>query len=94
MRDALIHRFSLFINDESPIDSLCDCYTCRHYSRAYLCHLFRSNEITYHRLATLHNLHYYLSLARGAREAILQGQFKAYRARFYDLRKMEVPDEY
>ncbi|WP_300731715.1 tRNA guanosine(34) transglycosylase Tgt [uncultured Helicobacter sp.] len=87
-------KSAAFINDESPIDSLCDCYTCRHYSRAYLCHLFRSNEITYHRLATLHNLHYYLSLARGAREAILQGQFKAYRARFYDLRKMEVPDEY
>lgn len=83
-----------FINDQSPIDSLCDCYTCVHYTRAYLCHLFRSNEITYHRLATLHNLYYYIHLLKGAREAILQGTFTQYRARFYELREMEIPNEY
>jgi len=83
-----------YANDENPIDSKCDCYTCKNFSRAYLCHLFRSNEITYHRLASLHNLHYYLSLTKGAREAILAGRFKEYRALFYNLREMEIPDEY
>ena len=74
-----------YANDENPIDSKCDCYTCKNFSRAYLCHLFRSNEITYHRLASLHNLHYYLSLTKGVREAILAGRFKEYRALFYNL---------
>ena len=83
-----------YVNDQNPIDSKCDCYTCTHFTRAYLCHLFRSNEITYHRLASLHNLHYYLQLTRGAREAILEGRFKAYRALFYQLREMEIPNEY
>ncbi|CUU40663.1 tRNA guanosine(34) transglycosylase Tgt [Helicobacter typhlonius] len=83
-----------YANDENPIDSKCDCYTCKNFSRAYLCHLFRSNEITYHRLASLHNLHYYLSLTKGARETILAGRFKEYRALFYNLREMEIPDEY
>ncbi|TLD86843.1 MULTISPECIES: tRNA guanosine(34) transglycosylase Tgt [Helicobacter] len=83
-----------YANDENPIDSKCDCYTCKNFSRAYLCHLFRSNEITYHRLASLHNLHYYLSLTKGVREAILAGRFKEYRALFYNLREMEIPDEY
>lgn len=83
-----------FLNDQSPIDDLCNCYTCKHFSRAYLCHLFRSSEISYHRLASLHNLHYYLNLLKGAREAILQGRFKDYRATFYNLREMDVPYEY
>lgn len=83
-----------FANDTSPIDTKCSCYTCQNYTRAYLCHLFRSQEITYHRLASLHNLHYYLELVRGAREAIINGQFAAYRQRFYQLREMELPDEY
>ena len=83
-----------FANDTSPIDEKCSCYTCQNYTRAYLCHLFRSQEITYHRLASLHNLHYYLNLVREAREAILQGAFAAYRQNFYQLREMEVPNEY
>ena len=83
-----------FANDTSPIDELCSCYTCQNYTRAYLCHLFRSQEITYHRLASLHNLHYYLNLVREAREAIINGDFGAYRQKFYHLREMEVPDEY
>lgn len=83
-----------FANDTSPIDEKCSCYTCQNYTRAYLCHLFRSQEITYHRLASLHNLHYYLNLVREAREAILQGAFVAYRQNFYQLREMEVPNEY
>ncbi|WP_104743348.1 tRNA guanosine(34) transglycosylase Tgt [Helicobacter cinaedi] len=83
-----------FATDTSPIDEKCSCYTCQNYTRAYLCHLFRSQEITYHRLASLHNLHYYLNLVRETREAILQGAFAAYRQNFYHLREMEVPNEY
>lgn len=83
-----------YADDKSPIDTQCECYTCQRFSRAYLRHLFRANEITYHRLASLHNLHYYLHLTKGARAAILAGRFKEYRTRFYDLREMETPNEY
>lgn len=84
-------KSSKFINDNAPIDETCECYTCKHYSRAYLCHLFRSNEITYYRLASLHNLSYYLNLVHGAREAILKQDFSNYRAKFYEKREMRLP---
>lgn len=74
-------------DDENPIDYHCVCYTCKRYSRGYLHHLFRAGEITYHRLATLHNLSYYLSLVRGAREAILQNRWSEYRREFYARRE-------
>ncbi|MFP4208030.1 MAG: tRNA guanosine(34) transglycosylase Tgt [Wenzhouxiangella sp.] len=56
--------------DTRPIDEACDCYACRHYSRAYLKHLHKCNEILGHRLATIHNLHYYQHLMRTLRAAI------------------------
>ncbi len=71
------------VRSDEPIDSRCDCYTCRNYSRGYLNHLFRAKELSYFRLASLHNLHYYLTLMRGAREAILEGRFEAFREDFY-----------
>ena len=61
--------------DAAPLDPACDCYTCRHYSRAYLYHLERCNEILGSRLNTIHNLHYYLGLMRRMREAILESRF-------------------
>lgn len=73
--------------DSASIDPECDCYTCRRYSRAYLHHLFRSREITFFRLASLHNLHYYLSLVRQAREAIIAGTFGAFKKEFYARRQ-------
>ena len=73
-----VHR-----TDTGPLDEACDCYTCRNYSRAYLRHLFRCNEILGARLNTIHNLHYYQSLMRGIREAIEAGRFDAFRAAFY-----------
>lgn len=69
--------------DESALDEKCDCYTCQNYSKAYLHHLFRCNEITYHRLASIHNLKYYLNLTKGAREAIINGRFKEYKEEIY-----------
>ena len=72
-----------FKNDESAIDSKCSCYTCKRYSRAYLHHLFRAGELTFYRLASLHNLHYYLQLMRDMKEAIVAGRFKQFYKEFY-----------
>ena len=67
-----------YMEDESPVDSACRCYTCRTFSRAYLRHLFQSGEILFSMLATLHNIHYYLDLMRGIRRAILAGEFPGF----------------
>ena len=69
--------------DKSPIDSECTCLTCQRYSRAYMNHLFRAREISYFRLATIHNLHYYLNLMKEAREAILEDRFAKFKDEFY-----------
>jgi queuine tRNA-ribosyltransferase len=71
-------RNARFAKDIAPVDPACDCYTCRHYSRAYLRHLDRAGEILGSRLNTIHNLHYYQSLMKGARAAIEAGKFSAY----------------
>lgn len=60
-------------SDEGPLDPCCDCYTCTNYSRAYLYHLTRCNEILGSRLNTIHNLHFYQRLMGGLREAIAKG---------------------
>jgi queuine tRNA-ribosyltransferase len=66
--------------DERPVDPACSCYTCRHFSRAYLRHLYVADEILGLRLNTIHNLHYYLVLMRQARQAIEAGTFPAWKA--------------
>jgi queuine tRNA-ribosyltransferase len=71
-------RNSRHRDDTGPLDADCACYTCRNFSRAYLHHLQRVNEITGARLNTIHNLHYYLELMRGARAAIEAGQFDGF----------------
>jgi len=73
------------LSDE-PIDNECSCHTCKNYSRGYLNHLFRSHELTYFRLASLHNLHYYLNLMRETREAILENRFAEFKKEFYTKR--------
>jgi queuine tRNA-ribosyltransferase len=60
-------------SDEGPLDSRCGCYTCRNYSRAYLHHLDKCNEILGSRLSTIHNLYFYQRLMRKLRDAIEQG---------------------
>ena len=62
-----------------PLDPSCPCYTCRHFSRAYLRHLFQARELTVYRLLTLHNLTYYLGLMADLRAAIAAGTFAALR---------------
>jgi queuine tRNA-ribosyltransferase len=73
-----VHR-----HDTAPLDATCACYTCRHFSRAYLHHLQRVNEILGAELATIHNLHYYLDFMHEMREAIAAGGFEAWRAAFH-----------
>jgi len=71
-------RNSRYRNDTQPLDPSCACATCRGYSRAYLHHLQRVNEILGARLNTIHNLYYYLDLMRQARDAIESGVFRAF----------------
>ncbi len=71
-------RNSRFRDDVQPLDASCTCYTCRNFSRAYLHHLDRVNEILGARLNTIHNLHYYLDLMRQARAALDAMQFQPF----------------
>jgi len=75
-----------YADDSSPIDPQCDCCVCSNYSRAYLRHLFKCNEILASMLNTQHNLHYYLSLMDQMRSAIAQDRFAAFCADFYAMR--------
>jgi queuine tRNA-ribosyltransferase len=68
---------------DQPIDPHCGCDTCRHYSRAYLRHLFISKEILGHRLMTQHNLFFYLDLMETMREAIVQDRFSPFEKSFH-----------
>lgn len=76
------HRY-----DQYPIDENCGCYTCQYYSRAYLHHLDKTNEILGARLNTIHNLYYYQYLMRGLRKAIEQNQLDEFIADFYSKRE-------
>ncbi|ADC71813.1 queuine tRNA-ribosyltransferase [Thioalkalivibrio sp. K90mix] len=84
-------RNARFRDDTGPVDPECGCYTCRNYSRAYLKHLDKCNEILGSRLATTHNLHYYQDLMHGLRESIAGGTLQDFVADFYGRRGMEVP---
>ena len=65
-----------FIRDFNPIDDECDCYTCTHYTRAYLCHLFRAKEMVAGTLATIHNERFIVRLVDQMRQALLDGNFQ------------------
>jgi queuine tRNA-ribosyltransferase len=69
-------------DDDAPIDSACSCYTCRHYSRAYLRHLFMAKELLAYRLNTIHNIRFFMTLMSEMREAIQQGRFSRFREAF------------
>jgi queuine tRNA-ribosyltransferase len=82
-------RKACFKEDALPIDESCGCYTCQNFSRAYLNHLLRAGEITYFRLASLHNIYYYLDLMKQAREAILAQNWVAFKKEFYAKRAVK-----
>jgi queuine tRNA-ribosyltransferase len=79
IQDGVLNiRNAAHASDTGPIDPECGCYTCRNYSRAYLRHLDKCNEILGARLNTLHNLHFYLDLMRRMRQALDEGRFAAF----------------
>jgi len=75
-----------FKEDANPIDSNCGCYTCRHYSRAYLRHLYLSKELLVYRLNSIHNIWYYLNLVQRMREAIMNNTFEQFKKSFFNNR--------
>lgn len=86
-------RNSQYQNDTSPIDSHCGCYTCRHYSRAYLRHLDKCNEILGARLNTIHNLYYYQEMMHNLRQAIGEGRLENFIADFYEMRGRQLTEQ-
>jgi len=79
-----------FKEDINPVDEECECYTCKNFTKAYLNHLFRAGEITYFRLASIHNIHYYLNLMKQARKAILEDNWLEFKKEFYAKRGVEI----
>jgi queuine tRNA-ribosyltransferase len=71
-----------FVNDFTPIDSECDCYTCRNYTRAYVAHLFRSDEMLAVTLSSIHNLRFLIALVEKMRVAIIDGTFESFKIEF------------
>ena len=71
-----------YAEDDSPLDPKCSCYACRTFSKAYLRHLFVSQELLAFRLNSLHNLTYFLNMVKGARKAILEGRYAEFKAEY------------
>ncbi len=74
-----------YMRDEKPIDDTCTCSTCRNYSRSYLRHLFKANEMLAMRLAVIHNLHFYNNLMQEIRDNLENGTFMDYKKEYTDL---------
>ena len=85
-RGDLRLRNARFKSDEKPIDPGCACYCCQHFSRAYVHHLQRVDEMLGAQLATIHNLHFYLDIMRQMREAIEAARFEDWRRDFLAVR--------
>jgi queuine tRNA-ribosyltransferase len=85
-------RNTRYKTDMRPVDSKCQCYACKNFSRSYIHHLQKVDEILGARLATIHNLHYFLELMSDMRLAIEQKQFTAFRTKFHEDRARGVDD--
>ena len=84
---SLVIKNAEYADDPKPVDPQCGCYTCKHYSRAYLRHLFMSKEILASRLNTIHNLYYYLNLMKEIRDAIRENCLEEFGNEFYEKQK-------
>lgn len=82
-RGRLVIRNAAYAEDFSPIEEGCTCYTCRHFSRAYIRHLFKAEEILGLELASIHNIHFLLRLMEEARAAILEDRFPDFQKNFW-----------
>jgi queuine tRNA-ribosyltransferase len=80
----LVVKQARYLRDPRPLADGCACYTCRRFSRAYVRHLFMSEELLAYRLLTLHNVHLFLELMARMREAVAAGRFATFRARFFE----------
>ena len=80
-----------FREQNNPVEETCDCYTCTHFSAAYLRHLFNAQELLAYRLATIHNLRFMARLMQDIRESILNGSFDSFRRQF--LARYRITDE-
>ncbi|KAB2951257.1 tRNA guanosine(34) transglycosylase Tgt [Heliorestis acidaminivorans] len=80
----VVIRNAQYARDFERLDPECDCYTCNNYSRAYLRHLYKAEEILVYRLLTIHNLHILLKMMKKAREAILEDRFVQFKRDFLD----------
>lgn len=78
--DRLTIANARFALDAAPIEATCECLTCKNYSRAYLHHLHRAKELSYYRLATIHNLHFILRFMERARDALRENNWEKFRA--------------
>jgi queuine tRNA-ribosyltransferase len=78
-------------NDRQPPETDCSCYTCSHYSRAYLRHLYMARELLGYRLNTIHNVHHFVHLMARMRAAIESGEFESFRKDFYGRRQGKAP---
>lgn len=85
----VVIKNAAYAKDFGPLDPNCDCYTCRNYSRAYIRHLFKSEEILGLRLTTIHNLHFLIKLMKNMRQAILDDRFLAFKEDFYQAYGLE-----
>jgi queuine tRNA-ribosyltransferase len=83
----VIIKNAVYADDPQPLDPECACYTCRNYSRAYLRHLYLAKELLSYRLNTWHNLHYFMELMRGIRQAVADDRFREFKNNFYQQRK-------
>lgn len=83
-RGRLVIRNAVYAEDFRPIDERCSCYACHNFSRAYIRHLFKAEEIFGLRLLSIHNLHFLLDFAKKIREAIEQDCFGEFRKEFWD----------
>lgn len=89
-KGKMVIKNAIYKNDFSPIESDCDCYTCKNYSRAYIRHLINAGEMLGAELLSIHNLRFLLKLAHDCREAILGDYFKDFKDEFlanYDISK-------
>lgn len=78
----LVIKNAIYSRDDRPLDEDCDCYVCQNYTRAYIRHLFKAEEILGQRLATYHNLHFLIKLMDNARESIINKNFKEFKENF------------
>lgn len=90
-RGRLVVRNEAYARDFSPLDPECDCYTCRHYTRAYVRHLIKSDEILGLRLATIHNLYFLIRLMKEIRRAIAEDRLLEFRDAFLERYYGEMP---